>query len=926
MRRPRNWRKALLSVAVVAGCVLFAAAPQPSGAQSAEPGGNNSASAPAAAPAPLSPSDPDKQIDELMRECDRYMNVSGQFQKVVECTQQALALSEKSGDKRRAAMARVYLGAALAAEGKLTEAIEVAKKGVDDARDSGDKRALEQALNTEAGCVGESGRYEEALDLFYEIHDIARATGDQTMEYMSLLNIGEAYTRSGEPEHAGVPLQEALRIAAQLKRTDANGGNPSKKGTEMALLNLGAMELEQSRYTEALNYYERVHLSRPQSPLWQITALEGMARAHQHLGQPQLAIDLFEEAILAASKTAGALLEARLLSELGTSQEAVGKLDAALATENKSLAIIRANGGDPDLEWEVEGRIGHSLRGMGRNAEALDHYQTSIKGIESLRSVAIETEEGRAGVLARSRAVYAETADLLAEEHRDIEAFEIAERGRARAFVEMLATIRGGLPDEMTPEQAQNESDLQARISSIQKELWKEGVSAREEQEQKAKLASAEDDLEAFHASVRRSNPRYASIRYPEPINAGQVQSELLDNKSVLLEFMLGEKRSLVWVVSRDKLTCAVLPPRMEIEKRVLEFRKALTDKTSVLTAQSAIAKTDRLGSALYSTLFGPIRYTIPSGAGVIVVPDGILSYLPFETLLTGTRRNTAGQIQPVYALEKYRISYVPSANALAAVQSLNAQRAEWEKTLLAFGDPIVEGRSAPASPRNKLAEVRASTPDSSLNSEALQSQAAYEAYSERGFSLERLPFTRQEVLGIGKLFPSAQRQLYLGESATEDAIKKERLDNYRYIHLASHGYIDESVPGRSGILFSRDPASREDGVLQEGEIMRLRFSADLVTLSACSTGLGKFVNGEGILGLTRALFYAGARNVVVSLWNVNDSATAELMRSFYASLNRGESKSEALRSAKLALLDGSDPTWRHPHFWAAFVLVGNGQ
>ena len=181
-------------------------------------------------------------------------------------------------------------------------------------------------------------------------------------------------------------------------------------------------------------------------------------------------------------------------------------------------------------------------------------------------------------------------------------------------------------------------------------------------------------------------------------------------------------------------------------------------------------------------------------------------------------------------------------------------------------------------------------------------------------------------MLAIGRLFPAPQRQIYLGEQAREETVKAEKLDDYRYIHFASHGFIDEAVPARSGILFSRDANSAEDGVLQMGEIMRLKLNADLVTLSACSTGLGKAVKGEGILGLTRAFFYAGARNVAVTLWNVNDSATAELTKAFYQNLNRHLPKSAALRQAKLTLLRGENAAWRHPYFWAAFVLVGEGK
>lgn len=924
------WKAVLWALTVVASFSPRAEAlySVPDAAQSIAAGAQTQQTAvPAASPQPFATpaTDPGKQIDELMKQCDREMNVTVQFQKVVECAQQALGLSEKAGDKPRAVMAMVYLAAAYSYQGEMNEASEVAQRSVSVAREAGDKKALEQALNTAAGVAGGAGRYEEALALFYQCLDIARASGDRVMEYMSLLNIGEAYTRSGEPERAEPPLQESLRLAATLTQTDSHGGSRAKKGTEMSLLNLGAMELELSRYREALGYYHRVQESRPESSLWAITALEGMAEAYSHLGDPQKASELLKEAIPQAEKAASGVQSARLWSELGENREALGQRDAALASQYRSLSMIHANGGDPDFEWQVEGRIGHALRALGKQEDALGHYQKAINGIEGLRSVAINTEEGRAGVLARSRAVYVETADLLADLHRDADAFEMAERGRARGFVEMLAATRGGLPDELTPEQAKNESALQSRVVSIQKALWKEGIAPAEERERRAELTAAEDDLDAFHVAVRRSNPRYASLHYPETMSASRVQSDLLDHQSVLLEFMLGEKRSLVWVISKDCLKVAVLPPRKDIEERVVEFHKVLTDKSSVLTVQSSAERIDRLGSALYSTLFAPIRNAVPPGAHVIVVPDGMLGYLPFEALVTGTRRNVSGEVRPVYALERYRITYAPSASALTAIEVLNPSRNDWQKSLLAFGDPVVEGRVLLGSTATKPVFVRGSGSDSVTSPEAPHTQTVYQAYAERGFSLARLPFTREEVLGIGRLFPIAQRQLYLGNSATEEAMKKEKLDSYRYIHLASHGFIDESAPGRSGILFSTDSTSKEDGVLRTDEIMRLKLSADLVTLSACSTGLGKFVNGEGFLGLTRAFFYAGARNVAVSLWNVNDAATAALMRAFYAHLKRGETKTDALRAAKLSLLAGSDPAWRHPYFWGAFVLVGDG-
>jgi CHAT domain-containing protein len=876
---------------------------------------SNSSPSSEATQAAATADDLNKQIKDLLQQCDDEINVHGNFQRAGECAEHARELSRKAGDKSSEAMALVYLGAALGYQGRLNEAYDEGKQTLAVAQESGDKKMLEQALNNLASVAGGLGRYEESVATFYTCLDIAREINDPVMEYMSLLNVGEAYSRSGEPDRAEHPLKEALKLAGELDHGDEKSKARSKKGTEMALLNLAGMESARGRYAAALRYFEEVHASQPSTPLWAISALQGMANSNQLLARPQDAIPLFEQALALAEKSSGGAQIASITSDLGVSQEAIGQLDAALASQYKALNMVHAAGGDRDSEWQIESHIGHVLRAMGRNAEALEHYQASIAGIERLRSVALNSEEGRAGVLAKSHATYSQTADLLVDLHRDADAFAVAERGRARAFLDMLALARGSLPDDLTPEQAKREQVLLASVSSAQKELWKGGVSAKEEQRRKADLNSAEENLGAFRVELRHSNPRYASIRYPEPVDVGQVQSELLDDKTVLAEFLLGDKRSLAWLITRDGLTVASLPPREKIQNEIREYRRLLGDKASVLTLGSSLEKIDLQGAALYRTLLAPIRQAIPAGDALIIVPDGLLNYLPFETLVTGSHRDASGEVWPTYALQKYRFAYAPSASALLAVRTMNSQASHWDKTLLAFGDPLLQplGKTAPAS------ETVRSSPSAGRT-------ASYDAYLERGFSTARLPFTREEVLSIGRLFPSVQRQLYLGASATEDAVKTEDLSKYRYIHFATHGFLDEAAPDRSGILFSRDPASQQIGVLQAGEIMRLRLDADLVTLSACSTGLGQLVTGEGILGLTRAFFYAGARNLTVSLWNVNDSATSTLMQTFYAQLNHGTSKPEALRRAKLQLLNGPDLAWKNPYFWGAFVLVGDGR
>jgi CHAT domain-containing protein len=883
---------------------FFASNTAPSRSGAANPAARQAATPTANEPQASTGTAPDvaAQIDELMRQCIEAMNVKVSFQRSAELAQQALELSEKAGDKTRAANAMVYLGAALSYQGRATEALAVAQKGVAVAREAGDKRVLEQMLNTAAGIIGGLGRYEEALGLFYECLDVARENNDPVMQYMSLLNIGEAYVRSDDTDKAELPLQESLRMAHGLK-PDAR----SKKGTEMALLNLGTMEMARQHYQAALGYYERVHESKPESSLWVVSALQGMAESYEKLGEPQKAIELLNEAMPIAEKAASGVEYRNLVSALGVNQEKLGNLEVALASENKALALIHEGGGDAETDWQVESRTAHIERALGHNEQALEHYQKSINGIESLRSVALNTEQGRAGVLGKSRAVYAEAADLLYETRHEGEALEMAERGRARAFLDMLAESKVGVLEEVNAEPGAKEAAILKRIAGIQKELWIE-KSPEAAKKHEADLTAAEADLEAFHVAVRQSDPRYASVHYPEPVRIGEMQSELLDEHTALVEYLLGEKRSLVWVVTKTGIVTVSLPPRKAIEEQASAYRKTLTQKVSALSLKESLGEIRRSGAQLYKLVFAPVEAAVACCQTLIIVPDGALDYLPFEALVTGSG----------YLAEKHAVVYGPSASALVVVRALNRQVVEPRKMLLAFADPVTNSiaRGGPGTHTAKPKTAVERTPE----------RLGEEDYTERGFSLLSLPYSREEVLSIRKLFPSAESKIYLGAEAREETVKSEKLADFRYVHFASHGFLDETKPGRSGILLAHDPQSSEDGVLQMDEIMRLKMNADLVTLSACSTGLGKFVNGEGVLGLTRAFFYAGARNVAVSLWNVNDSATATLMRNFYRNLNRGLPKGEAMRQAKLAMLRGSQASWQHPYFWAAFVVQGQGR
>jgi CHAT domain-containing protein len=318
------------------------------------------------------------------------------------------------------------------------------------------------------------------------------------------------------------------------------------------------------------------------------------------------------------------------------------------------------------------------------------------------------------------------------------------------------------------------------------------------------------------------------------------------------------------------------LPPRGQIESAVGAYRAKL--------ARPSPDDTGAVSRELYRMLLGGAEAMLEGERRILIVPDGILYYLPFEALSPRPGR---------FLVEDFTIGYAPSVSVFAALRPARTPRAH---DLLAYGDPVFS------------------------QSEAVGMQSVYRS---AGLSLSRLPNTKTEVEQIGALFPRARKKLRLGPEATEASVKAERLGAYRLIHFATHAVIDERAPARSGIVLSLVDAGKEDGVLRASEIFNLNLNADLVTLSACRTGLGKVVRGEGMLGLARAMLYAGSSRVLVSLWEVNDVTTPALMKSFYAGLREGQGVAEALRQAKINMIHSDRPAHRQPHFWAPFVVSG---
>ncbi|MDX2034228.1 MAG: CHAT domain-containing protein [Blastocatellia bacterium] len=826
------------------------------------------------------------RLDQLLDTCQRQIS-NERYELAYRTAAEALSLSRKRADRRGEARATNLLAVAAFHTNRTNEAIRYFKQASATADDAGILTIQARALARAGALLRLSGRYEDALFCVNEALRLYRRFRAPVGEVLMLSQLGAIYADTADFAKAAQLLQDALALAKRLS-------DPEPQAAILARLfvvekgrgDLGAA-LEYGRQAEAL-------FARLAPSLRTVELFYQLGTAHVALGQPQQALPRFEQALRIARELRAPQFAGVILGGLADVQLASGNASAALDSATMAISTLQQGGGSRHLETGFLATRAEAQRLLGRSAEALASYREALAALEQARALSIPTEISRAGIVATRHQVFAGAIELMHSLSQPAEAFDVAEAYHARAFLDVLAESGIESPGELGPAQQAQEDRLFENISNIQRQLWQTDLPAGEESRLNRQLAQAENALDLFRLEQRRADPRYNRINPPQLLTHGRIAADLLDAETALIEYVLGDKRSYAWVVFRGRIASVILPSAAELAADVAACRAASFTRVSSATAAQAIVKLRGQSRRLYQKLFQPLEPHLAGARKLIIVPDGPLSYLPFEMLAGDPKR--AASTAP-YLVERFSMSYAPSASALAALRSMRQHAAE-AKGVIAFGDPVYE------------------------KNETLDGASAGTA--DRGPELRRLPYTRTEVNEIAALFPVAERRVFLGAEANEANVKREPLQQYRYVHFATHALVDEARPARSRIVLSLPADAREDGALQMSEVMRLKLQADLVALSACRTGLGQLLKGEGMIGLTRAFLYAGAESVAVSLWDVNDIATAALMKAFYKNLQQGLQKDDALRQAKLALIRGPQLAWRHPYYWASFVLVGD--
>jgi CHAT domain-containing protein len=592
------------------------------------------------------------------------------------------------------------------------------------------------------------------------------------------------------------------------------------------------------------------------------------------------------------------------------------------------------------FEARIRQAVASVERDRGNLDEARAQMDAALSIIEDIRSE-VASPELRTSFFASSQDAYEFYIDLLMRMHGrepskgyDAAALEVSERARARGLLETLSEAGVDLRQGADPALLGRERDLSARLSAKATRLVSL-LGRRDRQEQaavlKKEVGALEEEQQQVLGEIRRSSPHYAAITQPRPLDLRGIQ-QLLDPDTLLLEYSLGAERSYLWAVTRDGLRSFQLPGRERVEQTARRLYELVTARSVSNKGESTRQRQERISRAdLQTTEVADELGRMMLGAAapelgrkrLVVVADGALQYIPFAMLPVPAGPSGNDTYRPLIA--GHEVVSLPSASTLAVQRRELAGRKSAPNNVALIADPVFDGGDERVTSKTKHAPVSpAGTVEDSTATRTLEHLTAQAAGAQDGSRIPRLPYTRLEAERILAVAPRASNLRALDFKANLATALGGELHKYRYVHFATHGYIDSEKPALSAIVLSlvNERGEPQDGLLKTQEIYNLNLTAELVVLSACQTGLGKEIKGEGLVGLTRGFMYAGAARIIVSLWNVSDKGTADLMSRLYKGmLKEGLRPTAALRAAQLELL--KQKQWRSPYYWAGFVQQG---
>lgn len=787
-------------------------------------------------------------------------------------------------------------------------------------------------------CIGNiylrSGDNSKAIEMYNRALPFFEKKGEPLGQGNVRMWKGDIYLRTGENSKALDMYEKALPFFKKAKRPACEGEICVRKGDIYLKVggNLRALEMYERSlffYKKAENPIGQAQAYTRKGNVYLITgdtskasevyakALPIYKRANQPLSQGNIylkkgyiylktgenskAMEMYDKSLPFFERARDILGQAHLFSGKGEIFLKLGDNLKSLEMYNKALLFFE-KAGDVEMESLTFHEKAKVLVNMGKKCEALHLFQ---KGIDRLEKVRSQTSSSEMKKLFMSKVYkkYEEAVMFMLQNKYLDKGLKYAEAMRSRVFLDRMAEGLVRLDKGLAPDQKEIRDNLVAKLSLLSKEMNTAAGKGDEKklQEFKKQYRIAEREFEELLVKIRLNNPFYAAVQYPQPVTVKELQENVLEKDDLLLRYFISQENVYVFLVS--KMDFKVFPlavKEKDIQKATQEYLFAIEEKNAW--------GVKNYGRQLYRKLFKPLVTAIKESKDIIIIPDGDLAKIPFESLVI----DDANSSKTVYLLEKYRLKYIQSASILSILRK-HYQRKESTKRFIGFGDPVYDFENF------KQGNTEIGTP-SPLTQDAISGMHRGR-YEREGGIFTRLESSGEEINTIARLFKAHSQNsiVNLRENASETNAKLPGINQFDYIHFACHAILGD---GFQSLVLSQLPENTDDGFLTLNEIMNCDYNAKLVVLSACRTGKGKMERGEGVTGLTRAVMYAGTPAVVASLWDVDDVATKDLMVRFYKYMLEEElDKEDALRTAKLDLIKSKK--YSSPFFWSAFVMYG---
>jgi len=816
------------------------------------------------------------------------------YSKAYELCRQAYSIARDISNEKMEALCLRTLGVLHTETGNLSKAREYLERTSELFRDLDETQKYNITLYWSTVLYNGMGDYSKALATAKQGLRISQQLGFKTAQAFLLSEIGDIYYSLGNYEKALSYNKSALVISEKYI---------GKWSREKCLNTIGYVYLERGKCEEALDYFSRAldYIQSINHTREEAECLYNVGLAHFTNDDIAEAKKLFLASLERADLSGKKAIEGKNCNRLGELHCNIDACLEAVRYYSRALSIGKEIG-HPNIIWEAYSGLGEVHARQKKLAQAVSYFKKSIDVIEGLRSQ-FAVSEYRSGFFQSKIHIYEQLINLLYDLHvsnpsegYDRECFFYAEKAKARAFLDDLQ--QAGVDFSLLFEEREDDIEtLSKKISHLLTKLNNAELTREERERLWRELERTEDELQNIVERVKREHPDYAKTVGLEPLNLDMIQDKLLDDKTGLIAYFVGEKNIFIFFCTHDAISLHRVPPdesqsTLDIVKnylRLLSSRK-FTGKDCEIAGNNLC---ERLIKAKTNGFDGTITK-------LIIIPDRELLYLPFETLVCRDL-DLPKTDSPYYLMEQYKISYAPSASTLYSI--INNKREHMHlRDLLAVGDPVYENGSTFTGEPFKSDDI------------------VHEYYLEKKFNIFPLKYASREIKSICRLFKKDSTLLVSQEDASEETVKSLPLDDFRIIHFATHSLLDENNANRSALVLNLDDDPGEDGFFQAREIYAVKLNADLVVLSACQTAKGKIEKGEGIQGLARAFFYAGTKSVLASLWKIDDRSTAEFMKHFYECLAEGKTKQDALGLTKIKMLSTE---YSKPYYWASFVLIG---